>query len=213
MAMPVCVLSAAVEGIVDEAVLRRLVTESGGVLHRAHGGEGKPALRRSIAGYNNAARFSPWVVLVDLDRDADCVPPFVADWLPDPSPLMRFRVAVRAVEAWLIADRRSIASFLSVPVSRVPPDPDAQPDPKRVLVTLARHSRRRDVREDMVPRDGSGRSVGRAYTSRLVDFVGTTWQPDQAAQYSDSLRRCRQRIAELVALDRDARPSRGPSSG
>lgn len=196
---PACVLSAAVEGIVDEAVLRRLVTECGGVLHAAHGGAGKAALRRSIAGYNNAARFSPWVVLVDLDRDADCAPPFVADWLPHMSALMRFRVAVRAVEAWLIADRRSIASFLSVPVSRVPANPDAQADPKQVLVNMARHSRRRDVREDMVPRESSGRSVGPAYTSRLVDFVGTEWRPAQAAQASDSLRRCRQRIAELVA--------------
>jgi hypothetical protein len=36
------------------------------------------------------------------------------------------------------------------------------------VVELARYSRRRDIREDMVPRPGSGRSVGAAYTSRLI---------------------------------------------
>jgi hypothetical protein len=39
--------------------------------------EGQQLLER-LGGYNNAARFSPWLVLVDLDRDADCPPPFVA---------------------------------------------------------------------------------------------------------------------------------------
>lgn len=138
-------------------------------------------------------------MLVDLDRDAECAPPLVAEWLPAPAPLMRFRVAVRAVEAWLLADRETIAAFLRVSLSRIPDDTDALPDPKRYLVSLARGSRRRDIREDMVPRDGSGRSVGRAYSSRLVEFVDQMWRPDEAARHSESLRHCWQRIAELVA--------------
>jgi hypothetical protein len=188
----------AVEGAVDESVLQRLIAEAGGLLAAVYGKEGKGALRKDIRGYNNSARSFPWVVLIDLDRDAACVPSFLAEWLPKPAPLMRFRVAVRAIEAWLLADRRSMAAFLRVPLNRIPDDTDALPDPKRYLVDLARHSRRAGIRQDMVPRDGSGRSVGPAYASRLAEFADQMWRPDEAAQHSDSLRRCRQRIAELV---------------
>ncbi len=149
--------------------------------------------------YNNAAHYWPWVVLVDLDQDFDCAPPMLSEWLPKPARLMRLRVAVRAVEAWLLADRESMSSFLRVPIGRIPEDPDSVSDPKRLIVTLARRSRRRDIREDMVPRDGSGRSVGPAYTSRLFEFITTRWRPDEAAPRSESLRRSQQRIAELVA--------------
>jgi hypothetical protein len=112
---------------------------------------------------------------------------------------MRFRVAVREVEAWLLADRASMALFLKVPLALIPRDPDGLDDPKLRLVDLARRSRQRDIRVDLVPREGSGRAVGPAYTSRLVEFAGKMWRPDAAAAHSDSLRRCRQRIAELVA--------------
>ena len=192
------VLSGAVEGLIDEAVLTRLVGESGGELRAIYGRNGKPHLRRVLGGYNHAARFSPWVVLVDLDRDAECAPPLIAAWLPTPAPMMRLRVAVRAIEAWLLADRERLARFLRVSVTRLPRDPDAIPDPKRFLVDLAQGSRRRDIREDIVPRTGSGRSVGAAYTSRLIEFAAGVWRPEAAAGCSESLRRCRDRIAELV---------------
>ena len=66
------VIQAAVEGIVDEAVVRRLIAHAGGQVGPVYGKSGKPALRKKIRGYNNAAHFTPWVVLVDLDNDADC---------------------------------------------------------------------------------------------------------------------------------------------
>lgn len=192
------VISGAVEGIVDEAVLRRLVDEAGGRVGAIYGKNGKPHLRRVLGGYNNAARFSPWLVLVDLNSDAECAPPFLASWLQAPADMMRLRVAVRAIEAWMLADRDQLATFLRVPVTRLPRDPDAVSEPKRLLVDLARGSRRRGIREDMVPRPGSGRAVGPAYASRLIEFTATGWRPEVAAGCSDSLRRCRDRIAELV---------------
>lgn len=75
-------ISGAVEGIVDEAVLRRLVQHVGAQAGPVHGKNGKTHLRQRLNGYNQAARFSPWVVLVDLDHDADCAPPFQVTWLP-----------------------------------------------------------------------------------------------------------------------------------
>ena len=169
------VISGAVEGLVDEVILRRLVRDAGGNVSAVYGRNGKDHLRKSLLGYNRAARFSPWVVLVDLNSDAQCAPPFIASWLPDPAPQMYFRVAVRAIEAWLAADRDPLARFLGLALSLVPGDPEAVTHPKRMMVDLARRSRRRDIREDMVPRPGSGRSVGPAYASRLIEFAEKHW--------------------------------------
>ncbi|MBI3697824.1 MAG: hypothetical protein HY238_23705 [Acidobacteria bacterium] len=177
----------------DEAVLRRVVEHIGVTIGPVYGRKGKELLRQRIGNYNQAARFSPWVVLVDLDQEAECAPPLKVAWLPNPAPKMCFRVAVREVEAWLLGDRERLADFLGVAVSRIPRDPEAEMDPKATMVELARRSRRREIREDMVPRPASQRDVGPAYTSRLIEFVldgEISWRPDIASRSSESLRRC-----------------------
>jgi hypothetical protein len=198
-AAPLISISSAVEGTVDEAVARRLISSAGAAPGPVYGKTGKPQLRRQIRGYGNAARFAPWLVLVDLDDESECAPPLVREWLPLSAPLLCFRVAVRAIEAWLMADRESLAAFLGVARSRIPNSPEEVADPKRAIVNLARSSRRRAIREDMVPRLGSGRSVGPAYTSRLTDYVESHWRPETAAQRAESLARaiaCLQRLVD-----------------
>jgi hypothetical protein len=193
------IISAAVEGIVDEAVARKLITEAGGRPGTIYGKNGKPFLRRHINGYNSAARHLPWMVLVDLDHEAECAPPLREKWVHDPAPYLCFRVAVREVEAWLIADAESLAAFLSVTRSRIRADPERLQEPKMEMVNFARHSRRREIQEDMVPREGSGRSVGPAYASRLIEYVETRWRPEVAIKRAESLRRtiiCLKRIIE-----------------
>ena len=64
-------VSGAVEGILDEAVVRRLTADLGIHVGAVFGRSGKPHLKARIDGYNRAARFSPWVVVVDLDNDFD----------------------------------------------------------------------------------------------------------------------------------------------
>jgi len=182
-------VSAAVEGIVDEAVVRKLIVHAGARPGTIYGKNGKSFLRKQINGYNNAARYSPWVVLVDLDRDAECAPAIYEEWVPDPAHHLCFRVAVREVEAWLMADVETIASFLSVARSRLAVSPEQILEPKIEMVNLARHSRRREIREDMVPRERSGRQVGPAYASRLMEYVETRWRPQVAAQGAESLKR------------------------
>lgn len=194
------VVTSAVEGMVDESVILRLIREAGWEPGPVYGKKGKDAIRLKIGGYNNAAQRSPWLVLVDLDDAAPCAPPLHASWLPAPAPLMRFRIAVRAVEAWLIADRERFARFLGVRQGALPHDPDAVDDPKQLVVDLARQSSRSDVRADLVPRAGSGRKVGQAYASRMIEFAESRWRPPLAAQASDSLSRCRSRLAEFAAI-------------
>jgi len=108
------VVSAAVEGTVDEAIVRRIIAVAGAEPGAVYGKAGKDYLRRKINGYNNAARHSPWIVLVDLDHDADCAPALCEEWLPTAAPRLCFRVAVREAESWLIADAEALAPFLSV---------------------------------------------------------------------------------------------------
>lgn len=109
---------------------------------------------------------------------------------------MHLRVAVREIEAWLLADGAALAAFLGVPVSRVPQRPESLLDPKRAITDLAAASRRRSIREEIAPRPGSGRQVGPLYTTRISEFTTTHWRPEVAEAQSDSLRRC------IVALHR-----------
>jgi hypothetical protein len=188
----------AVEGQLDAAVLRRLVVHAGGETVAVYGSKGKGYLAKKIGAYNNAARRTKWLVLVDLDRDCDCAPPFAQSLLPQPAAGMCLRVAVREVEAWLLADRSGLASFLEVDQALVPTDPEEEADPKRVVVRIAERSASRDIRRDMVPGSGSARSEGPAYVSRLSEFVAGRWKPERAAEHSDSLARCLKRLRELV---------------
>ena len=192
------VVQAAVEGDLDEAVLRRLIREAGADLGSVYGKQGKQKLEKQIRGYNNAARPNhPWVILVDLDND-ECPQALRQAWLPRPSQHLCFRVAVRSIESWLLADGEAISGYLSVEPSRVPLLPDAEPHPKRTLVEIARGSRRPEILRDMTPKPQSGRPVGPAYSSRLRAYIEDHWRPAVAAHHSDSLRRCRLRLAELV---------------
>lgn len=198
--IPPCVC-AAVEGPTDEAVLRRLLAECGLPEPTVYGKQGKAAIHKRILGYNAAARHTPWIVMIDLDSEADCAPELVSDWLPSPANLMYLRVAVHAVESWLLADAERISKFLGVPSSRIPANPDALSDPKVTLISLARRSRSRALREDMTPRPESGRTVGPAYVSRLIEFATDMtdgWRAKTAAQASPSLRGCTNRLGLLA---------------
>ena len=195
-------VSGAVEGLLDEAVLKRLISHVGALAGPIYGKTGKAQLLRRLQGYNQAAQFGPWVILLDLDHDADCAPPYRAARLPQPAPKMCFRIAVREVEAWLFADRERLARFLAVPQRTIPAHPEMVESPKDTMAQLAQRSRRRDVREDVAPRPGSGRRVGPAYSSRLIQFVDDAtqgWRPDIAAQASGSLARCLRCLRRLTA--------------
>lgn len=120
---------------------------------------------------------------------------------------MCFRIAVREVEAWLLADRVNIAKFLHVSLSRIPLGVEDLEDPKQTMVNLARQSGNRGIREDMVPRPSSRRSIGPAYPSRLIESTENRWDPNEASLQSTSLRRaiaCIRRTANAYAGSKSA---------
>jgi len=193
----VTVVQCAVEGDLDEVVARRLLGHVALNCGTVYGLMGKQHLRQRVQGYAAAAKRVPWFVLVDLDDEAVCAGALVADWLADQPPMMRFRVAVREVEAWLLADRVALARFLSVSRDAIPRMADELVDPKEILVSVSRRSRSRAIRDGMSPRPDSGRTIGPLYVAELTRFVREHWDVDAAARASDSLARC---LAALSSL-------------
>lgn len=188
-------IQVAVEGDLDFAVAGKLLADADAVAVLAAAPRGKDALKDKIRGYNADAVRTPWLVLCDLDRES-CAPALVADWLPGQNAEICFRVAVRSVEAWLLADR-VLASFLHVSAARLPLDPERETRPKLTMRNLARRSRRRDIKEGIggMP----DREFGSEYTTMLTEFVRNHWDPRRAAERSDSLRRAIVAVERLVA--------------
>ena len=171
------------------------ITSTGNIfLEQAYGRGGFGYLRKTVFGWNEGARGTPFVLLTDLDRHA-CAPALIREWLHVPiHPNLLFRVAVREVETWLLADRVNIARFLVVPEARIPHEFDGLGDPKRELVKLASRSRSRDIRQRIVPRRGSTATQGPDYNGCLGAFVKYEWDIDVAGAASPSLARTLHRL-------------------
>lgn len=186
------------EGDVDAQIGQRILSLVGLESGPTYVKFGKGNLDKRISAYNNAARFAYWLVLRDLDQDCSCAPELLRELLPHPAPMMMLRVAVRSIESWLMADRERLGKFLSVPIDTIPMDPETLDHPKTALVNLARRSKRRAIREDMVPAEGMSRQVGPGYTGQITEFANRLWRPEVASTRSDSLFRCIRALERLV---------------
>ena len=197
-----CNLLRAVEDELSAAVMCKLAqaTGRGFVITRIMNARGCGQLKAGMAKFRTACHVLPHVVLTDLDQ-YPCPPALIAAWkakaLP---PRLLLRVAVREVEAWLLADRDGIANFLSVAKNKVPQYPEAEEDPKRTLINLARKSRRRRLAIELVPEMGSSASIGPLYNVRLSEFVTTNWDVARARTASPSLDRALSRLASFMLV-------------
>ena len=181
----------AVEGDTDVPVAERLIGLVGLAPHAVVTGPGAPNLDPRLPELNRSGEHLNWLILRDLDRDASC-PAELVPRLLGGRPMARrvaLRIPVRAVESWLLADWEGFAREFGVALSRLPEDSDSVNDPKRRLIDVCRRSRRADVRRGMTPREGSGRKVGPEYVTRIVAFARFAWDPERAAEASESLRR------------------------
>jgi hypothetical protein len=186
--------------LLDEAVLRRLVDEAGGVTGRVIGRQGSTYLREKARGLLDQVPSWPWVILTDLDQTA-CAPELVASWV-DAHPRRRhLRVAIREVEAWLLGDWSALQDCLDSSMDSPRELPETHADPKLVLLELAANSNSAKIRRQMTPRPGSGSAVGPDYNRVLSNHARVGWRPDLAARRSPSLQRCRRFLAELVHLE------------
>lgn len=163
-------------------------------------GRGFGYLKRNISGFNKASNGMPYLILTDLD-DEECAPIMIKEWLPETrNPNLIFRIAVREVESWVLADRPAFAKFFSISENKVPRKPDELSDPKAYLINLARYSRKRTIREDIVPKQGSTAKQGPAYNERLISFVQDAWNPSNARKSSPSLERAMKAIEAFAPI-------------
>ena len=205
MTTPILV-NLAFEDLLSEGVMRRILTWSARPYSVqtcfSQGGAGY--LQQRVCGFNNAARGIPFFLLTDLDTET-CAPSLIRKWIPrEVHPNLIFRVAVREVESWLMADRANLARFLGVQIDLVPQNPEAILDPKREIIKLALHSRHNERRRDIVPRTGSTSKQGPNYNGRLLDFVNRSWDLDDAAEWSASLRGTLDAIKRFIPSTIDA---------
>ena len=174
------------------AVMERLVSEVRPQLKidRSIITHGNSRLLAGIAKYVGASKAGiPHIILTDLDRGA-CAPELLEKWsVPMLEGRMLFRVAVREVESWVMADREGISQLLGVTIAKVPQRPDECNGPKEELLNLVRRCRRGKLKKDLLPAIGSSAGVGPLYNDILGRFTRTAWNIDRAAKRSPSLQK------------------------
>lgn len=190
----------ATEDILSEAVAERLVLEANNGLNIAvrMGRRGNGYLKQKLPEILRTAHAIPILLLTDLDR-VECSPTLIADWCGKqimPQGLL-FRVAVREVEAWLLADREGFAQFSNSPLDKIPTNSELIDDPKQTLLNIVKRYGSRDIKNDILPALGSGVSVGVGYNQRLSMFVREIWAIERAVENSNSLSRALYRLREI----------------
>ena len=190
----------ATEDVLSEAVADRLVLEVHQGLRVAvrMGRKGNGFLKSKLFDLAKTAHAIPVLLLTDLDRTT-CPPTLIADWRGRRvfSDDMLFRVVVREIEAWLLADREGFSRFSGIPVDKVPHHPESLDDPKRTLLNLIRRHGNRNIKAEILPQRGSHAAVGFGYNQTLVQFVRESWSAARAAKNASSLDRACRRLREL----------------
>ncbi len=186
-----------VEDALSEAVLCKMMATSSLAIEGVICTRGNDQIRQGIAKFKNASNVLPHVVLTDLDR-YPCAPALLEDWgATDLPPRLLFRIAVREVEAWLLADREGVAHFLQIPLTKLPLYPELEGDPKQALINLARKSRNKKLKSEIVPAAGSRVPIGPLYNPRMIEFARDHWDILRASENSESLGRAMKRISEF----------------
>jgi len=173
------------------SVLRKLLKNSKRkyLVGFCHNSGGYGWIKKRTDGFNKAAKGMPYLILTDLDR-SECAPALLREWrIENRNHNLLFNVAVRQVESWVLACRDRFAEFLGIRTDLIPPSVDDIPNAKKFLIDLVRRSRRRGLRVDIVPKEGSTARVGPDYNGRLAEFVESQWDPEIAKEYPPSLRR------------------------
>lgn len=188
----------AAEDVPGLAVGRRLVAEQRVLsVYRVKLGFGFGNLKKKAPDYDQMGKNGfPVLMLTDLDT-APCPSGKIHGWLGHkPSRGFLFRICVREVEAWLLADREAMAEFLKIKEEQVPDAPEALTDPKATLIKLAQKAPRK-IRIGMTPQGSA--PIGPDYNDLLSGFISDRWSITRASDRAPSLVRARRRVADLAA--------------
>lgn len=179
----------------------RLVGEAmpGWQVHgQPHSTGGVTKLLPALSRYADQARHVRPVLCI-ADTDKRCPVHLIADHLPPDSPPGFFlRLAVPEAECWVLADRTAVATYFQISPQAIPGDPEQLADAKQEVLRLAKKSKVRRVREEMVAgtnplKQGSG------YNLHLRTLVSTEWSAGRAAGNSPSLQRTITRLRAFAS--------------
>lgn len=162
-------------------------------------------IKKRIGRYFELAKRFPVVVLTDLDN-YQCPVALRSDWKLQSSwhENLAFCIAVREVEAWLLADRDSFSRYFALKARVLPRVPsDDILDPKGAIIDAIRHSGKAEHRLAILPAEGSRSKVGMGYNRVLSRYVISDWQPEVAAESSSSLARMIERTRSLFEMPRE----------
>ena len=186
----------AVEDELSEAISMQILKKFDIEIRYTIRGKGNVSLRQKAPELNRSADGTAIFLLTDLDSLRDCPPGLIRSWVKGRlNPRLFFRVAVMEVESWVMADREGFSTFLSIPLHRIPSPTDDILNPKEFLVSLARRSQKKNVREALVPAQGTTLTVGIEYNTLLSEFVQDYWNLERAATASPSLKRTLDRLS------------------
>ena len=168
-------------------------------LHTKKAG-GYGAIKGNLEKYQNLSMKQPVVLVTDLDQ-YECAPTLIKDWFGrhGQSKFLCFRVAVREIESWLMADRTNFASYLGVSEAKMPREIESENDPKARLISIAKNARR-NIRDEIVRSSSTGLAQALGYNDALSIFVDSSWNMDAAAVQSNSLRRAIDGLSRLKNL-------------
>lgn len=107
-------------------------------------------IKNKVNSYNRAANKMHVFILVDLDT-ASCAPLLLENWFQGPlRECLIFRVAVREVESWLLADVEGLTRFLDLKkdfIRKETKNPDSLADPKAKLLALVTRCKKRELKK------------------------------------------------------------------
>ena len=188
------------EDQLSESVMRQLIRfcsiEYESIIPIDSRGNGN--IKKKISNYNRTDESLYFFILTDLDT-AGCAPKLIQDWLTVPfRENFLFRVAVREVEAWLLADSEGFAKFVNLSHTLVEKETGNIEEllkPKETLIRITHRSKLKNIKDDIV---GNQMNQGPGYNSRLKLFVENEWDIHRALKKSDSLNRA---VAALKKWD------------
>jgi hypothetical protein len=189
----------AVEDSLSEAVARKILNQctTQFIVTNCLGHKGAGYLKQKINDFNKVAKTLP--ILILTDQDHGCPPEKIYRWLPQKANHnLIFRIAVMEIESWIMADRKAISSFLSVPLSKFPMNVDSIPNPKEYLISVARKSRLKKLVSDLVPKPGATAKIGPNYNGCLSDFIRSKWDIRNALPHSESLLRAFRKLDNFI---------------
>ncbi len=193
-------LTLVTEDELSEAIAKKLVQQ---VLPSINidcslGKQGFGYIKSKMKAWNEISEYKLILVVTDLDNH-ECAPKMRHEWTKGlkPNSNLLFRIAVREIESWLLADHLSVKKVVKT-TAKIPESPDLLNNPKQTLLNLIDKYGYRQFKEDLIRKEGNNCFQGIGYNNVLSAFVESTWSASRAAKRSDSLRRS---IDHLQSID------------